>query len=79
MSEIYATTSWTADDVMERWKCSEDEAHAFLADHEREMQDWLTECGWDRLGYNVPFDERPDDEDEDEEDEVTDDHELEGR
>ncbi len=92
--QVYADVAWVIGDIRSRWRCTKEEAHAFLAEHEQRLRDFMIEKGWAFLSITVPFAAKPmdgwddgcddddndeGDEDEDEGDEVTDDHEMEGR
>ena len=46
MKQEYAKVVWKVEDVMGLFDVTEDEAHEFLTDNERNLQDRMVEHGW---------------------------------
>jgi hypothetical protein len=45
----YARVVWRIEDVMDLFEVTEDRAHEFLCNNERNMQDRMVEYGWQVL------------------------------
>ena len=46
MKKEYGRVVWSAEDAMDLFKLSEEQAHEFLAKNERNLQDRMVEYGW---------------------------------
>jgi hypothetical protein len=49
MKKEYARVVWRIEDVMDLFEVTEDRAHEFLCNNERNMQDRMVEYGWQVL------------------------------
>ena len=46
MKKEYGRVVWSAEDAMDLFKLTEEQAHEFLAKNERNLQDRMVEYGW---------------------------------
>ena len=49
MEKEYARVVWRVEDVMDLFAVTEDKAHDFLCNNERNLQDRMVERGWEVL------------------------------
>jgi len=49
MKKEYAKVVWRIEDVMDLFNLTENKAHEFLANNERNLQDRMVEYGWSVL------------------------------
>jgi hypothetical protein len=57
----YARVDWSATDVLDRHYCTRQQAEAWLARHEKHLQEAMIRAGWAFIAEFCPFDQRPED------------------